>query len=74
MTGRFTPPTANLVQASIDGQLRAEKLLTDLLARPPTGDEIYQIISQYTRGLPGESDAFLRSFLRRIQKALEVPN
>jgi hypothetical protein len=64
-------PSADLIQEAIDGTRCAETFLKNLRISCPTGDEMYSIISQRTPNLSQESEAYLRGFLRAIQKNME---
>lgn len=62
---------ATLTQATIDGQHQAEQFITDLSAKCPVGDDLHYIVNRHTQQLSAEHDAFVRGFLRRLQKELE---
>jgi len=59
-------------QSTINGQLAAEKFIVDLSAKCPVGDDLHYLVNQLTQQLSAEHDAFLRGFLRAIQKRLEA--
>jgi hypothetical protein len=62
---------ADLTQSTINGQLAAEKFITDLSAKCPVGDDLHYLVNQLTQRLSAEHDAFMRGFCRRLQKELE---
>lgn len=62
----------SLIASTLDGQHQAEQFLTDLSTKCPIGDDLHHIIDRHTQQLSTESDAFLRGFLRTIQKRLEA--
>lgn len=57
--------------ANIDGQQQAEQFITDLSTHIATGDELHHLVKQHSADFSPEHDAFLRGFLRRIEKRLE---
>jgi len=65
-------PCSDLTQATINGQHQAEQFITDLSAKCPVGDDLHYIVNRHTQQLSDEHDAFLRGFLRAIQKRLEA--
>ena len=59
------------VFAYIDGEQHADQFITDMATHVAVGDELHHLVNQHTAKLSPESDAFLRGFLRRIEKRLE---
>ena len=59
------------VLAYIDGQAHADQFITDLTTHVAIGDDLHHVVNQHTATLTREHDAFLRGFLRRIEKRLE---
>lgn len=62
---------ADCLSAHIDGESIANQFLIDLHVLAPAGDDLFEIIDCHTNRLSDEHHAFLRGFLRRIQKRLE---
>lgn len=59
------------VSAHIEGEAVADQFIVDLHVLAPAGDDLHKIIDRYTCRRSSEDNAFLRGFLRRIQKRLE---
>ncbi len=63
--------SGDIVQATIKGQQAAERLINRISTHHMRGDDLYALVSVYTNYIDPQADAFLRGFLRRIQKELE---
>lgn len=59
------------VASHIRGQQCATQFIDDLSALCPVGDDLFFLINQHTNTPTVEAEAWLRGFLRAIQKRLE---
>lgn len=61
----------DLPAAYISGQQIADVFLQSLAKSCPTGDDLYRVVAHHTLEMSDERAAFVRGFLRTIQKRLE---
>jgi hypothetical protein len=60
------------IHAHIDGDKKARQFLVALSTHTSIGDDLYNLINLYTATPSSKHSAFIRGFLRRIQKELEA--
>ncbi|MFC7516599.1 hypothetical protein ACFQUU_16440 [Herbaspirillum sp. GCM10030257] len=60
------------VKQSIEGARAAEQFLRACAIELPRGGEVYETVTRHARPSSAGSEFFLRAYLRRLQKNIEV--